>query len=178
MLILASIVLAVLGAVGLCKVYEDVGDLPRLQYDFVIVVSRCASLCRPYRPARIRIAVPAALHVDHALTSPRTSCTPLCTHSGTLYDAVREPHASDVAAHLPYLVHVATHLLRVLDCAAHVPPVAHNVAHIHRVSHDVAHVLHVTDGDTEVPRPVPLFVLRMRLGPSLQFFDFWSEILS
>ncbi|KAF8148135.1 aryl-alcohol oxidase [Mycena galopus ATCC 62051] len=37
MLIPASIVLAVFGAVGLCKVYENVADLPYLDYDFVIV---------------------------------------------------------------------------------------------------------------------------------------------
>lgn len=36
MLIPVSIVLAVFGAVGLCKVYEDIADLPRLHYDFVI----------------------------------------------------------------------------------------------------------------------------------------------
>ncbi|KAJ6554617.1 hypothetical protein B0H19DRAFT_1262945 [Mycena capillaripes] len=41
-------------------------------------------------------------------TAP-TSCTPLCTYSCNLCDAVGVPHASDVAAHLPYLVHVAAH---------------------------------------------------------------------
>jgi hypothetical protein len=31
------VILSVLSGVGLCKLYEDVADLPGLHYDFVIV---------------------------------------------------------------------------------------------------------------------------------------------
>lgn len=40
----ASIALSLFAAVGLCKVYEDVADLPGLQYDFVVVGGSCKGL--------------------------------------------------------------------------------------------------------------------------------------